>query len=71
MTALNLKTTTDRCLPPTNDPNKTDFKVAYMVLLKKHTMTTAFNTKNKPSYRVLKQLSNKAFDICYPVNLCA
>ena len=54
MTVLNLKTDGDKCPPPIKDPHKTDFKVGDMVLLKKHTPTTAFDIKYKTSYQICK-----------------
>ena len=63
MTVLNLKTARNKCQFPINDPNKTDFKVGDMVLLKNHTPTIAFDSKYKPIYRICKQISDKTFDI--------
>ena len=46
MTAvLNLKIAKDKCPPPLRDPDKTDFKIGDMVLLKNHTLMDTFNTK--------------------------
>ena len=55
MMVHNLKTARDKCLPPINDPSKTDFKAGDMVQLKKkHTLTTAFDIKYKTSNRSCK-----------------
>ena len=48
MAVLNLMTTRGKCLPPTWDPVKTQFKVGDMVLLKSHSSTSAFNAKYNP-----------------------
>ena len=54
MTVLNLKTASDNCPPPINDPNKTDLTVEDMVLLKNHTPRTAFNCKYRLSFRICR-----------------
>ena len=63
MAVLNLKTARDKCKPPINDQNKTDFKVGDMVLLKIHTLMTAFDSKYHPSFRICRQLSDKAYNM--------
>ena len=45
MPGLHLKMDRDKCPLPINDPNKTDFKVGDMVLLKNHPPTTAFDSQ--------------------------
>ena len=45
------------------DPDKAEFKVGDMVLLKSHAPTSVFGIKYKPSSRICKWISNKAFDL--------
>ena len=54
MAGLNLRKDRDKCPPPITDPNKSDFKVGDVALLKSHTPTTAFDPKYKPSFRIYK-----------------
>ena len=63
MAVLNLKTARDRCSPPVRDPNKTNFKRGYMVLIKNHTPKDTFDSKYKPSFRICKKISDKAHDV--------
>ena len=44
-------------------PNKAEFKVGDMVLLKNHAPASAFDTSYKPSFRNCKWISDKAFDV--------
>ena len=52
MAVLNLKRARDKYPPPINDPNKTDFKVGDMVLLKNNTLMRTFDSKYKLSFRI-------------------
>ena len=52
MAVLNLKVARDRCPPLTLDPNKAEFKVGDMVLLKNHAQTNTFDAKYKPSFKI-------------------
>ena len=63
MAVLNFKTANDKCPPPINDPNQTNFIVRDMALLKNHTPTLGCDVIYKPSYIICKQLSDKAFDV--------
>ena len=63
MVVSNLKMTKDKCLPPGRDPDKTDFKIGDMVLMKNHSPKDAFDSKYKPSFRICKKISDKAFDV--------
>ena len=64
MTAvLNLKIARDKCPPPIRDPDKTDFKIGDMVLMKNHTPKDAFDLECKPSFRICKKISGKEFDV--------
>ena len=63
MIVLNLKTSRKKCPAPIQDPHKSDFKVRDMVLLKNHTLNTAFDIKCQTSYQICKWPSDKAFDI--------
>ena len=49
MTELNLKASRDIC-PSTMDHHKTDYNVENLVLLKNHTLTTAFDIKYKTHF---------------------
>ena len=63
MAVLNLKIARNKCPPHIKDPNKTEFKIGDMVLLKNHTPTEAFDSKYKPSFKICKIVSVKAFDV--------
>ena len=63
MAVLNLKTAREKCHAPIRDPDKTDFKIGDMVLIKNHTTKDAFDSKYKPSFRIWKKISDKAFDV--------
>ena len=63
MVILNLKTTRYKYPPPTRNPDKTDFKVGDMVLIKNHTPKDAFDSKYKPSFCICKRILDKAFDV--------
>ena len=41
---LNLKRAREKCLPLTGNPDKNEFKVNDLVLLKNHASTSAFDT---------------------------
>ena len=63
LAVLNLQTARDKCLPPIKDPNKAEFKVGDMVLLKNHTPTTAFDSRYKTSFRIGQRDSVKVFNV--------
>ena len=60
---LSLKTVRDKCPPPIQDPDKAEFKIGDMVLLQNHAPINTSNTKDKPSFRIWKWISDKAFDV--------
>ena len=62
MAILNLKMARDKCLPPLKDPDRTDFKIGHMVLIKNHTPKDTFDFKYKPSFWICKKISDKAFE---------
>ena len=43
--------------------NKTDYKVGDMVLIKNHIPMAAFDSKYRPSFRICRWLSDKAFNV--------
>ena len=45
MAVLNLKRARDKCLPLIQDPDKVEFKIRDIVLLKNHAPSYAFYTK--------------------------
>ena len=63
MAARNFKIARDKCPSPTWDPDKMACKVGDMVSLKNHAPTSAFATKYKPSLKICKWTSDKAFHI--------
>ena len=63
MTTLKLNTARNKCPPPIQGPDKAEFKVGDMVLLKNHVPANAFNIKYKPSFRIYKQIYGKAFGV--------
>ena len=48
---------------PIRDPERADFKIVDMVLIKNHTQKDAFDSKYKPSFRICKKILHKAFDV--------
>ena len=59
MAMLNLKIAWDKCPPPTQDPDKAEFKVGNMELIKKQAQTSAFDTNTHPvSESVNEYLTN-------------
>ena len=60
---LNLKMARDRCCPPTWDPDKAEFKVGDIVLLKNHVPTNMFDIKSKASFRICNWISDKDFEV--------
>ena len=50
-------------MPPIRDPDRTDFKIRDMVLIKNHTPKDAFDSTYKPSFRICKKISDKAFEV--------
>ena len=63
MAVLILRTARDKCPPPIRDPDKMEFKIGDIVLMKNHTPKDTFDSKYKPSFRICKKISDKAFDI--------
>ena len=63
MAVLNLKMARDKCPSQIRDPDKTDFKLRDMVLIKNHTPKDTFDLKYKPSFRNCKKILDKAFDV--------
>ena len=48
---------------PARDPDRTNFKIGDMVLLRNHTSKDTIDLIYKPSFRICKKISDKAFDI--------
>ena len=63
LAVLSFKIARHKCLSPIWDQDKVEFKVGDMVLLKNNAPTNAFYSKYKPSFRICKQISDKAFDV--------
>ena len=63
MAILNLKIARDKCHPSIRHPDKTDFKVGEMVLIKSHTPKDTFDSQYKPSFQICKRIWDKAFSI--------
>ena len=53
----------DKCLSSIGDPNKTNFKIGDMVLIRCHTPKDIFDSKYKLSFRMFKKILDKAFDV--------
>ena len=60
MAVLNLKTARGKDLPLIQDPDKAEFKVGAMTLLKNHAPTNTFDTMYRPSFRISKWSCDKA-----------
>ena len=63
MTVLSLKMARNKNPLTIRDPSKTNFKMGDMVLVRNHTPKDTFDTKYKPSFRICKKISDKAFDV--------
>ena len=63
MAGLNLEMASDRCPLPIRDPDKIDFKIGDMVLIKNHTPKDTFDSKYQSSFRICKKTLDKAFDV--------
>ena len=50
---------------PIRDPDKTDSKIGDMVLVKNYTPKDALDSKYKHSFRICKNILDKAFDVQY------
>ena len=48
---------------PIKDPDKTNFRIGDMVLVKNYTPKDAFDSKYIPSFRICKNISDKVFDL--------
>ena len=80
MAVLNLKMSPDWYPPQTGNPQNTDLKVGDLILIKNQTPQSAFDTKYKPSYHIVKKIGEKPFDVqdptgkiksvCRAQNLC-
>ena len=53
----------DKFTPPIRYPDKTNFKIGDMVLIRDHAPKDNFDLKYKTSFRIYKKVSKKAFDI--------
>ena len=53
----------DKCPPPIRDPDRTDFKIGDMVLIRNQPPKDAFDPEYKHSFRICKKISDKAFDV--------
>ena len=60
---LNLKMARDKWPSPIRDPDKRDFKIGYMVLIKSHIPKDTFDSKYNPGFRICKKIEDKAFDV--------
>ena len=56
LAVLNLKMSHDRYPPPIGNPFNDELKTGDLVLRKNQTSQTPFDSKYKPSYRVIKRL---------------
>ena len=66
MAVLNLKMSQDRYPPPTGNPQNTDLKVGDLILIKNQAPQSAFDTKYKPSFCIVKKIREKAFYVQDP-----
>ena len=63
MAVLNFKMAQDKNPSPIRNPSKTNFKIGDLVLFRNHTPKGTFDSKYKPSSRICKKISDKAFDV--------
>ena len=63
MAVINIKMARDKCPSLISDCDKTNFKIGDMVLIRNHTPEDIFDLKYKPSFRICKKISDKAFDV--------
>ena len=63
---LNLKMFYDRYPPPMGNPNNEELKIGDLVLIKNQTPQSPFDAKYKSSYRIIKRIGDKLFDVQDP-----
>ena len=66
LAVLYLKMSRDRYPPPMDNPHNEELKIADLVLIRNQTLQSPFNAKHKPSYRIIKRISDKSFDVQDP-----
>ena len=60
---LNLKMSHDRYPPPMGNPYNYELKIGDLVLIKNQTPQSPFNARYRPSYRIIKKIGDKSFDV--------
>ena len=63
---LNLKMSHDRYLPPIANAHNGKLKIGDLVLIKNQTLQSPFNAIFKPSYRIIKKISDRSFNMQDP-----
>ena len=65
LAVLNLKMSCNR-YPPMGNPLNEELKIGGLVLIKNQMPQPSFDAKYKPSYRIIKQVCNKSFNVQDP-----
>ena len=66
LAVLNLKMSHDRYPPPMGNPCSNEIKIGDLMLIKNQTPQSPFDARYKPSYRIIKKISDKSFDMQDP-----
>ena len=66
LAVLNKKMSNNRYPPPTGNPHNEELKIGDLVLIKNQTPQAPFNAKYKPSYKIIKRIGDKSFDVQGP-----
>ena len=66
LAVLNLKTSLYRYQQPTGNLHNEELKIGDLVLIKNQTLQLPFDAKYKLSYRIIKRIGDKSFDVQDP-----
>ena len=66
LAVLNLKMSHNRYPPPKGNPHNEELKIGDLELIKNQTPQSPFNAKYKPSYRIIKRIGDKSFNVKDP-----
>ena len=65
---LNLEMSHDKYPPPTGNPHNKELKIGDLVLIENQTPQSPFDAKYRLSYRIIKRIGDKSFDMQAPTN---
>ena len=68
LVVLNLKMSHDRYPSPMGNPHNEELKIGDLVLMRNQTPQSPFDARYKPSYRIIKRIGEKSFDLQDPTD---